>query len=320
MVSAYTTNKNLEKPGNGDYVDTWNIPVNSDMDVIDAAFGGTTSLNATGGSANLTDTQYQKLALNITGAMSANATYTIPSGVGGTWVVRNATTDASGGPWTITIASGGGGSNVVVLRGKSTMVWSDGTNIRAVEENISSIGTVTSVDVSGGTTGLTTSGGPITTNGTITIAGILNVANGGTGANTSTGTGSVVLQNAPTITGNAVFSGANVNFSGNTVTMSGSGAIKLPTGTTAQRPTPATGMLRFNANTTAFEGYNGTAWGTVGGGATGAGGDQIFYLNGQSVTTTYSIPSGQNAMSTGPITIDSGVTVTIPSGSKWVVL
>ena len=48
-------------------------------------------------------------------------------------------------------------------------------------------GTVTSVDVSGGTTGLTTSGGPITTSGTITLAGILNIANGGTGATTASG-------------------------------------------------------------------------------------------------------------------------------------
>jgi len=46
-------------------------------------------------------------------------------------------------------------------------------------------GTVTSVDVSGGTTGLTTSGGPVTTSGTITMAGTLNVANGGTGATTA---------------------------------------------------------------------------------------------------------------------------------------
>ena len=45
-----------------------------------------------------------------------------------------------------------------------------------------SSGTVTSVDVSGGTTGLTTSGGPVTTSGTITLAGTLAVANGGTGA------------------------------------------------------------------------------------------------------------------------------------------
>jgi len=48
-------------------------------------------------------------------------------------------------------------------------------------------GTVTSVDVSGGTTGLTTSGGPITTSGTITLAGILNIANGGTGSATAAG-------------------------------------------------------------------------------------------------------------------------------------
>lgn len=48
-------------------------------------------------------------------------------------------------------------------------------------------GTVTSVDVSGGTTGLTTAGGPITTSGTITIGGTLNVANGGTGATTAAG-------------------------------------------------------------------------------------------------------------------------------------
>ena len=48
-------------------------------------------------------------------------------------------------------------------------------------------GTVTSVDVSGGTTGLTTSGGPITSSGTITLGGVLNVANGGTGASTAAG-------------------------------------------------------------------------------------------------------------------------------------
>ena len=48
-------------------------------------------------------------------------------------------------------------------------------------------GTVSSVAVSGGTTGLTTSGGPITTSGTITLAGTLGVANGGTGATTLTG-------------------------------------------------------------------------------------------------------------------------------------
>ena len=46
-------------------------------------------------------------------------------------------------------------------------------------------GTVTSVDISGGTTGLSSSGGPITSSGVFTLSGTLNVANGGTGANTA---------------------------------------------------------------------------------------------------------------------------------------
>ena len=59
------------------------------------------------------------------------------------------------------------------------------------------LGTVTSVAISGGTTGLTTSGGPITTSGTITLAGTLAVANGGTGVTTSTGSGNTVLSTSP---------------------------------------------------------------------------------------------------------------------------
>jgi hypothetical protein len=129
MASSFTTNKTLEKPGNGDYVDTWNVPVNGDMDIIDQAFGGVTSLNATSGSATLTASQYRSLTLLISGAISAGVTYTIPSGVGGQWVVYNSTTDATGGPWAITIASAGGGRSTVVARLSRMIIVSDGTNI-----------------------------------------------------------------------------------------------------------------------------------------------------------------------------------------------
>lgn len=95
------------------------------------------------------------------------------------------------------------------------------------------------------------------------------------------------------------------------------GAIVVPVGTTAQEPTGVTGMLRFNSTTVGFEGYNGSVWASVGGGATGGSTDQIFYLNGQTVTTSYSIPSGQNAGTFGPVSVNSGATVTIPSGSTW---
>ena len=52
-------------------------------------------------------------------------------------------------------------------------------------------------------------------------------------------------------------------------------------------------------------------------GAKGGGSDQIFYENGQTVTTDYTITTNKNAVTAGPITINSGVTVTIPSGSYW---
>jgi hypothetical protein len=101
------------------------------------------------------------------------------------------------------------------------------------------------------------------------------------------------------------------------VSLPTTGALVLPASTTGNRPTASTGMLRFNTTTVAFEGYNGTSWASVGGGATGGSTDQIFYLNGQTVTADYSIPSSYNAGTFGPITVNGGVTVTIPSGSTW---
>jgi hypothetical protein len=64
-------------------------------------------------------------------------------------------------------------------------------------------GSVTSVDVSGGTTGLTTSGGPITSSGTVTLAGTLAAANGGTGLTASGTTGNVLTSNGTTWTSSA---------------------------------------------------------------------------------------------------------------------
>lgn len=106
----------------------------------------------------------------------------------------------------------------------------------------------------------------------------------------------------------------------NLLTLESTGAAILNVGTTGERPAaPQEGMVRYNSTTDKFEGYNG-AWGALGGGATGGGADSIFIENGQTVTTSYSIPALTNAMSTGPITIDGSVSVTIPDGSRWVVL
>ena len=52
----------------------------------------------------------------------------------------------------------------------------------------------------------------------------------------------------------------------------------------------------------------------------GGGTDQVFVENSQTVTTDYTITTGRNAMSTGPITVNSGVTVTVPTGSVWTIV
>jgi len=119
------------------------------------------------------------------------------------------------------------------------------------------------------------------------------------------------------------FTGSGSSLSGLVSQTSATGSAEMPAGTTAQRDvSPSAGYLRFNSTDSSFEGYDGSAWGAIGGGggASGGGSDAIFYENGQTITTSYSITASTNAMSTGPLTVNSGVSVTVPSGSRWVVL
>jgi hypothetical protein len=125
---------------------------------------------------------------------------------------------------------------------------------------------------------------------------------------------------AGTVAGEAVeyvqFSNAFVN-----PTFTGTGFMLIPKGTTAQRPvSPVDGQMRYNTDTNQFEGYQGGAWGQLGGGATGGGADEVFVENGVTVTTSYTLSTNKNAESVGPITINSGAVVTIPSTQRWVIL
>jgi hypothetical protein len=108
---------------------------------------------------------------------------------------------------------------------------------------------VTSVNVAGGTTGLTTSGGPITSSGTITLAGTLAIANGGTGQTTASGAFDAL---APSQTSN---SGKYLTTNGTTTswaTVSGGGS---PGGSTTQIQYNSTGSFAGSANLT-FDGTN----------------------------------------------------------------
>lgn len=79
------------------------------------------------------------------------------------------------------------------------------------------------------------------------------------------------------------------------------------------------GYIRYNSTVGRFEGFT-TTWGGIGGGATGGGTDEVFLENGNTVNTSYTITTNKNAVSAGNITIGSTATVTVPTGSRWVIV
>ena len=102
----------------------------------------------------------------------------------------------------------------------------------------------------------------------------------------------------------------------------GHAALRLPVGTTAQRPgSPAAGDIRFNSTTTEAEIFNGSIFTAVAGGAgaTGGGNDQWVFESDQTVTQNYEITANKHAHSVSP-TINNSVTITIPSGAILVIL
>jgi hypothetical protein len=75
-------------------------------------------------------------------------------------------------------------------------------------------------------------------------------------------------------------------------------------------------MLRFNTTSGQFEGYNGTAWGGIGGAQAGG----AIITNTKQASSSYTITTLQNGFSVGPITIASGVTITVAVDSRWVII
>ena len=155
---------------------------------------GTTTLTAgtlpvaAGGTGQTTYTDGQLLIGKTSDGSLAKATITASTGI-----------SVTNGDGSITIANTAPDQTVSLTGSGTTTITGSYPNFN-IASNDAFTGTVTSVALSGGSTGLTVSGSPITTSGTITLAGTLAVANGGTGGTTSTGSGAVVLASSPVLT------------------------------------------------------------------------------------------------------------------------
>ena len=157
-----TTNKSLAQPSYND--PNWDVPLNANFGILDAALGGMTSINITGTGTSpvtLTSTQYKNLIIQFTGTLSSDVRYNVPSGVGGQWVFWNNTT----GAYFVTIGSLGGGTTVSLASGSKTLLTSDGTGIFYSDDQRASPGGSTTqiqynnAGVFAGSSSLTYSGG-----------------------------------------------------------------------------------------------------------------------------------------------------------------
>ena len=187
-MATYVNNLRLKEIATGDESGTWGTSTNTNLELVTDGFSyGTKQMAA---DANETFTMPDATAdatrgfyLKLTSAASLTATREVtlgPNTVSKVWLIENSTT----GSQIITIKQGSG-ATVNVANGSKVMIVTDGLGAGAAVINANpteaGAGTVTSVQMAGGSTGLTYSGGPITGSGTITTAGTLAVANGGTG-------------------------------------------------------------------------------------------------------------------------------------------
>ena len=276
----------------------------------------------------------------------------------------------------LTVNSGGTAPQWSTLSGVAVTTFSAGTT--GFTPNTATSGAITlsgTLATTNGGTGLTafTSGGAVYATSTSALTtGTLPVTAGGTGVTAVTagyvpfGSTSTALNSSANFFWDNTNKRLGIGTATPAVTFAavGTDAMLLPKGTTLQQPTGVAGYLRFNTDTTQFEGYNGTAWSSVGGAAisndttTSTNEYPLFasatsgtaltvytsnakllykpstgefqasvpvasngiFVNSQTVAASYTIAAGYSGSSTGPVTVAGGQSVTVSSGSRWVVL
>jgi len=297
MPSSYTQSLRLELPVTGELTGTWGDQVNQGItELVDAAVAGTATVSMADANYTLTvdngtADESRKMFIALTGSLTAQRNVICPA-VSKLYFVANTTSGAQS-----IVFKTSAGTGITVPNGEIMVLYCNGTNV----------------------------------------------------VNAITYFGQIDINNL-NVTGDGDFSST--------------GAVKIPAGTTAQRPVGAVGKIRWNSTLNQYEGYDGANWALLGGASitndtTTAGNlyptfagvtsgnvtslftsdDKLLYnpstgdlqatamvstnglvVNSATVSVNYTIPTGSNAMSTGPISVDSGAVVTIPSGSRWMIL
>ena len=285
-MSTYSSNLKIELIGTGEQSGTWGATTNNNFsNVLEQAIVGRGNPNYAS-DANLTLTYTDSVASQTARNLYLNVTSTVGGGLTAT---RNLVVPTINKTYVVENNTTGGqsivvktsaGTGVTVPNGKRVALYVDGTNVVAAFNHISTA---------------------LSLGDTLSVAGASSLA-------------ATTVSSTLGVTGNTSLS--TLSATGN-ATFSGTGATKLQAGTTAQRPgTPADGMIRYNNDENSFEGYIDGAWG----GISGAQANGVIYENNLTISADYTLTTGKNGMSVGPITVDSGVTVTIPSGQRWVIL
>jgi hypothetical protein len=235
MATAYTSLLGLALPVTGELSGTWGATVNDEITaLLDSAIAGTTTITSDADVTLTTTTgaanTSRQAILLWTASGTVTRTITAPA-QSKTYVVINKT----GSTQSIKLVGVGPTTGVTIIAGESAVcAWNGVDFIKTSSTIANAAGSNTQVQfnnsgVLGGSANLTWSGTALAVTGTVAVTGAL------------------------TATLDSTFSST--------------GALTISKGTTAERPTPASGMLRFNTTTTEFEGYNGTAWASVGGAA-----------------------------------------------------
>lgn len=325
MTTGTTSLLSLALPVEGELDGTWGDVVNNGItDYVDISIAGTLTLNGDGAvtlaktagdsvGTNIGSTTAQYAIIKITGTLTTTKIITAPS-TSKTYIVDNA---ATGGVVTFKAA---GQTGVSVAVAEKCTVYYNGTDyVKVASSTTDGVSTI-----SFGSTGLTPS---TATSGAVTVAGTLAIANGGTGttsttfANLTTNvTGTLPVANGGT--GAASFTANNVLLGNGTsalqvVAPSTAGNVLTSNGTTWVSSAAVTGLPSQTGNAGKYLTTDGTnpSWT-----ATGAAAGGSIYINTEVISQNYTFPIGSNGMSVGPITIQSGYSVTVAGSQRWVIL